>query len=173
MIKKIILVACSGQKQKSGDHEAQDLYQGDLFRKSRAYAELATPLDSGLWLIMSARFGIIHPHDVYPVYDRRLGETPADVYGAQLLSTFQNLIEKAREWRGRLVAPAELVFLAGKEYREAFSRYILPLYPQFTTVSTPLHGLGIGQPSLVLLARQGQRGPLFSFREGNHAKGTR
>lgn len=115
-----VLVACCGRKLPHAA-PAQELYQSDLFRKARAYAERA-----GRWLILSAEHGVVAPDDVLAPYDRTLdGMSRAE------------RLQWAERVRRRLSPAEHYVVLAGEKY----CGWIDPSF----SVERPLLGLGIGQ----------------------------
>ena len=108
---------------------ACDLYQGDLFRKSLAYARGLNP-DS--IYILSAKYGLVGLEDEIEPYDTTLNTMPA---------------HERREWSMRVLKALESVadlntdqftILAGKRYREG-------LVPAMSNADFPLEGLGIGK----------------------------
>lgn len=123
MRKTLVLVACCGPKLK-GEQIAMDLYQSDLFKKSRAYAER----EGDEWAILSAKHGLIMPDEFVKDYDVTLNEMPA---------------EKRREWcdmvREQLMPwkSERIILLAGNRYCEWIN-------DEWMT-ERPMEGLGIGQ----------------------------
>lgn len=117
---KIGLVACCGEKL-DGTHQAKDLYQSQLFKKSVEYVK-ANCED---WYVLSAKYGVIHHSEMVPHYDMTLNDMPA---------------EKRREWAGKvreaLPRQAKYVVLAGNNYCGWMDGY---------DVERPMQGLGIGQ----------------------------
>jgi hypothetical protein len=106
---------------------ARDLYQSDLFRKSRAYVEAR----GGRWFILSAAHGLLEPTATIEWYDRQLGD----------MTTFAR-----QQWGWRVrsalaaagVTERPITVLAGRLYREAIG-----LGP--SEIVAPLAGLAIGQ----------------------------
>lgn len=123
MRKTLVLVACCGPKLK-GTHSAGDIYQSDLFLKSRAWAER----EGNAWGILSAKYGVLAPDQPIEDYDVTLNEMPA---------------EKRREWcdmvREQLTPwkSERIVLLAGNRYCEWIT-------DEWMT-ERPMEGLGIGQ----------------------------
>ncbi|MBU5356117.1 hypothetical protein KQI74_28090 [Paenibacillus barcinonensis] len=126
---KIALVSCCKSKL---DHnaEAQLIYTGDLFRKTKSYAEQ----NYDGWLILSALLGVVHPKEIIEPYEYTLiGKT-------------QNV---KREWAKKVfvelsIHPSDTEFyvFAGADYRQ----YLVPLLENAGyKVTVPLQGLGIGQ----------------------------
>jgi cytoplasmic iron level regulating protein YaaA (DUF328/UPF0246 family) len=108
---------------------ARDLYQGDLFRKSLAYAKGLNPDNI---YILSAKYGLVGLDDEIEPYDTTLNTMPA---------------HERQEWSRSILDALDAVadldtdhftILAGKKYREG-------LVPQMPKVDIPLEGLGIGK----------------------------
>ena len=55
-------------KKRSAPAPARDLYTSDLFNKARAYVERTDKP----WLVLSAKYGLVHPNDVIAPYDLTL-----------------------------------------------------------------------------------------------------
>ena len=122
--KTTVLVACCGPKL-DGIHPAQDLYQSDLFKKSRAYAEKV----GDRWAILSALHGVVMPDQRIGNYDRTLTTIPAP---------------ERREWTTRVTEqihdqfPGDrLIVLAGNNYCQWVNGEL--------PAERPMEGLGIGQ----------------------------
>lgn len=126
----VYLVSCVSQKQ---DHacEARDLYVSDLFRKARRYAEASRCP----WFILSAEHGLVPPGQVIAPYERTLNTMG---------------VADRRAWSERVAAQlaravpdlSQVVFLAGKRYREFLARH---LAGRGVKVSVPMEGLRIGE----------------------------
>jgi cytoplasmic iron level regulating protein YaaA (DUF328/UPF0246 family) len=108
--KKHVLILTSCTKNKLGyddsqRSEAQEMYQGTLFKKVKTYAE-AMDFD---YRIISAEYGLLLPTDPINGYNKRL-KTTADVDNIR-----SNVEEKLRTQ----IAPYEtIVVIAGEKYRE-------------------------------------------------------
>lgn len=139
-----ILIACSAAKA-SRPCAARDLYQGDLFRKSRAYAEQL----GARWFILSAKYGLLHPDTLADPYNLTLGDM-TELDRLQWGEAVARQLSSARSY----------VFLAGRLYREAVlaSPHMNGLRHNCTA---PLAGLGIGQQK-AWLAQQLRPVDLFS-----------
>jgi len=138
MQKTLVLVACCGPKM-TGEHPAKDIYQSDLFLKSKAYAIR----EGHAWAILSAKHGIIWPDSVIEDYDVTLNTMPSkdrEVWGAMVRDQLKN-------WRG-----ARIVLLAGNKYCEWVD-------DKWDT-ERPMEGLGIGQ-QLAWLKLKNQPEELF------------
>ncbi|MBC3863427.1 hypothetical protein H8K32_15080 [Undibacterium jejuense] len=124
------LVSCVSQKREQAC-EACDLYISDLFRKARRFSEA-----SGCqWFILSAEHGLVTPSQLIAPYDRTLNTMGvsdrrvwADRVATQLFEVMPNL--------------SQVVFLAGKRYREFLT---LHLQRRGVGISVPMEGLRIGE----------------------------
>ncbi len=152
----VALVACSGSKL-SRPAPARQLYTGDLFRKSAAYAEAV----ADRWYVLSAKHHLVHPDQVLEPYDMTLSDIKdkdSKKHWAQRCDldlrlkradlTFEPYIG-GRMYRstiglghwtqaGRKV---RCIVLAGVEYRE----HLMPILQSWATVEVPLARLNIGQ----------------------------
>ena len=128
---KIMLVACVGKKL---DHPAKaaDLYQSDWFKKASSYAELT----GDRWYILSAKHGLVSPGQVLEPYNLTLNT----MRKAERIQWAENVLAAMKQEFDPL--QDELVFLAGKKYREPLVDW---LQAEGFTVSVPMAGLGIGQ----------------------------
>lgn len=104
------LIACVAQKEVHA-LPARQLYRSDWFRKARRYVD-----SWGLhWMILSAEYGLVHPDQVIEPYDRSLSSMTASDrarWGA-------GVVEQLRTQR----APDQLVFFAGRLYREPLMKW--------------------------------------------------
>jgi hypothetical protein len=128
----VVLVGCVKQKL---DHPAaaRDLYISSLFRKERAYAEAARVR----WLILSAKHGVVEPHDVLAPYDLQLSKTPAAY---------------RRAWGERVLGQLESALGGLKDLTievHAGSAYVDPIRPGLRAAGAhlvePLAGLSLGE----------------------------
>jgi hypothetical protein len=121
----ITLVACCGQKL-GHPAAAAELYQSDLFRKARKYAER-----HGRWYVLSALHGLVAPDAVIAPYDLTLGQMSA---------------EKRGEW-GRMVQIqiADAGLLGCRLVALAGAGYVRPLETAGLELEKPLRGLSIGK----------------------------
>ena len=137
----VALVACTKQKLPRAA-PAKELYTGDLFKKSRAYAEANTDE----WWVLSAKHGVVHPDEVIAPYDVTLAAMSG-----------QQLHRWAHDVRDTLVLtyaggePVEFVFLAGRFYREWPTHYLSQ--NGWASCTDPLAGLGIGDRKAWMKAR--------------------
>ena len=123
----VVLVSCSGVKLDS-PAPARDLYQSQLFRKSRAWAERF----GSSWFILSALHGLIAPEVVIAPYDLTLAQrspTERRQWDAIVLGQLAQLQISSRN--------ARVSVLAGQHYTGWCDA--------FGPVEFPLRGLGIGQ----------------------------
>ena len=133
MQRTLVLVACCGPKLK-GRHPAGNIYQSDLFLKSRAWAER----EGDEWGILSAKHGVIMPETVIEDYNVTLNEMPAGdraKWGAMVREQLQSSKNE------------RIILLAGNRYCEWVN-------DEWTT-ERPMEGLGIGQ-QLAWLKAQNQ-----------------
>lgn len=134
----LTLVACAAGKL-AHPAPARDLYDSQLYRASRTYAErMGAP-----WYILSAKHGLLHPDTVVEPYDVTLNTmTRAEriQWSARVINT---LVSAHFE-------PQEVVLLAGRAYREHLTVYLEQF--GFTPV-IPMLGLGIGQQLAYLKER--------------------
>ncbi|MFK4706064.1 hypothetical protein ABIC83_002903 [Roseateles asaccharophilus] len=127
--KPLVLVACGAQKLPHAA-AAQDLYTGDLFKKSRAWAERF----GSRWMILSAKHGLVAPDQVIEPYDVTL-----NLLGLDALAEWDTRVsaEFARLGLDSYGSARGVVVLAGRRYR----RWI----ESRPGVEVPMRGLGIGQ----------------------------
>ncbi|MEY9839531.1 DUF6884 domain-containing protein [Streptacidiphilus sp. EB103A] len=125
---KLVLVPCSGRKlDATAVASAGEMYApGSYHRAARRAAEAMTA-EGGRWMILSARYGLLDPHDRILAYDLKAGR-PGTV-GADTLS---------RQAHQAAVSTAQVTVLAGAAYGE-LARGAWP------SVHQPLAGLGIGR----------------------------
>jgi hypothetical protein len=142
---KIGLVACSKTKLPH-PAPARELYQGTLFRLSRAYVEREC---GSSWFILSAKYGLVLPAQTLEPYNVFLGDLAAAArraWAARVLAALEirGLLSRANSW----------LVLAGKRYRE----FLVPILPG--EVQVPLAGLGLGQQIAALkkLLEESNRG---------------
>lgn len=133
---RVALIGCSASKL-PGKHKARDLYTGDLFKKSVAYAEATCDR----WLILSAFYGLLDPDRVVESYDLALGDL-----------SFQGRCEWGAKAKAKLLAQFgtgdAIVLLAGRVYRDSLD---LQLEEVFSRIDVPLEGLGIGEQKAELI----------------------
>ncbi|MCZ7645944.1 MAG: hypothetical protein M5U26_11780 [Planctomycetota bacterium] len=117
------LIACC-KKKLARAAPAGELYQSDLFKKSKSYVERHCER----WAILSAKHGLVMPEQVIEPYDQTLNGMKAS---------------EVRAWADRTSKQLEIAFpgkdflvLAGKRYRAATKPF---------KASVPLAGLSIGR----------------------------
>ena len=101
----VALVGCSGPKL-TVPARARDLYQSDLFRKARAYAES----HADRWAILSARHGLLFPDTITPLYERsmrNLGPVERELWRTRTHLALHHAFPRAKAF----------LFLAGDSYR--------------------------------------------------------
>lgn len=159
---RITLVACGATK-RTQPSAAKDLYVGDLFTKSRVWAEQ----NSDRWYVLSAKHGLLYPDRVIEPYDRRMPSRRDDVvHWARRVSDDLRLHDATLTTYSThgsagsldLIGPGALLMgggivditlLAGRAYSTA----LVPLLETWATrVVRPLAGLGIGQQKALLRA---------------------
>jgi len=123
-IRRIGIVACSKAKLTT-EARARDLYQGRLFRLSRAVVE--AQCDD--WCILSAGYGVVLPSQILAPYDITLNWMSAEQRREWADDAYASLVERF----GRNVL---YVVYAGKPYRAAL---------EGLKFEVPLEGLGIGR----------------------------
>lgn len=136
----VYLVGCSKRKREEAT-TAENMYQGALFKKARAYIESRDDLKS--WYILSAKYGLLIPGESIRPYDQSLMTMcpeERDLWGARCRERFKEL-----EGRYNPKGGLRIVLLCGEIYREAFkASQLYGLLPR-VALSTPLQGLGIGE----------------------------
>lgn len=132
-MKQIVLIAC-GKKKLDEPAAAKDLYQGDLFKLSRRYAEAC----GAEWFILSALHCLLNPNSVIKPYNCTLKGSGKWSLQQWALGVRNRLVPR--------IGPVEvrergLLLLAGNDYAEPledlFGDYDIP-------IERPLKGLGIG-----------------------------
>jgi hypothetical protein len=131
MARTIALVACVAAKAPT-PRQAKDLYTSPWFVKAAAYAEKS----ADAWYILSAKYGLVGPHEIIAPYDETLNRMPVTArksWAAQVLADLKTVAVKPGD---------RIVMLAGKRYREHF---VGPLQAHGCPVEIPMAGLGIGK----------------------------
>lgn len=126
----IALVSCVKKKQ-AVRCPAQDLYDSDLFRKMKCYAQQ----HSDRWFILSAKYGLLSPETEIEPYEQTLNNMR---------------IRDRREWGDRVYAQMQahgllhsgvsFLWLAGNRYKEHLAELLSD-----QSHEDPLAGMGIGQ----------------------------
>lgn len=134
---KCFLVSCVSEKLDS-PARAKDLYISALFTKARAFVEKT----GGVWFILSAKHGLVHPEAIISPYDETLnsmGTAARRAWAKRVIEQMERELPKSEE----------IVVLAGQRYRE----YLMDYLAKRARVSLPLEGLRIGE-QLSWLSRQ-------------------
>jgi len=130
MSKTIVLVSCVKSKSNK-PQPARDLYTSTLFKGCSAYAEKF----GDEWYILSAKYGLLNPSQVVAPYEKTLNNMLAAerrTWAKGVLSDLKRVI----------VSGDEIIFLAGKRYREYL---IKPLEKLGCKISIPMEGLPFGK----------------------------
>lgn len=145
MSKRVTLIGCVSKK--ASGAPARDLYNSELFRRRRAFAERS----GRPWLILSALHGVVDPDTVLDPYDVTLKRMPKAA---------------RREWGRRVVSQlesrfgslngAEFEIHAGDEYVTAIAT---PLGERGASIVRPLQGLRIGEQLQWYDRQAGTEGP--------------
>ncbi len=110
-MKKIVLVSC-GKTKRAHRSKACDLYQGELFKNSLAYAKKLKP---DAIYILSAKHGLLELDDEIDPYEKTLNKNDGGAWAKQVLQDIQEIADIAKD---------EFIFLAGNDYRKDLSHYI-------------------------------------------------
>ena len=90
-MKRLLIVACSASKKAtSGDLPALVRYDGTFYRVIRRWLNEAPQTNQLTWLILSARFGLIHADTPIPNYDQRLTVRRAMELRSQVRQTLED-----------------------------------------------------------------------------------
>ena len=128
----IALVACCALKRVCIASPARDLYRSPLFRLSRRNAEQFEG-----WAILSAKHGLVRPHQILEPYDRSLSDLSPGEREQWSLGVLSSILDIAAELDVKRVT-----FYAGELYR----RHLEPaLIAKGFDVFVPMRGLSIGQ----------------------------
>jgi hypothetical protein len=124
------LISCVSRK-KPYATEAQFLYDSALFEKSRRYVQEKCDR----WYILSAKYGLLAPHQAIEPYEETLKEKPRDIRKKWAMGVWDKL--------GDLLSSGDhVIILAGASYRD----FLLPFMLQKKcTVEVPLEGKSIGR----------------------------
>lgn len=134
---KIVLLSC-GKGKLSQRTNAGEMYTGNLFTKSRRYAE--KKLNPDKLFILSAKYGLLRQDEVIEPYDMTLNDMG---------------VAAKRQWADKVLRQLGshtdldndyFVFLAGKNYRDQLISHIMHY-------CVPMKGLRIGK-QLAWLNRQ-------------------
>jgi hypothetical protein len=109
---KIVLIGCSKTKSPK-PAPARDFYQGDLFKKSLAWAERHKIKTI---FVLSAKYGLVPLDKRLSCYNETLNEKPAEERKEWAENVFKNLAKKTN------LKKDEFTILAGKKYYQ----YLFP-----------------------------------------------
>jgi len=129
-LKTVVLIGC-GKEKLPGSHRAEDLYQGDLFKKSLEYARQIYP-NADIY-VLSAKYGLLPLNKVIACYDETLKGAPA----ADKRKWTEEVINDLRK-AGYDLQKDYFVILAGRDYRD----YLLP---ELVHYEIPMKGLLFGE----------------------------
>jgi hypothetical protein len=155
--KTVCLVAC-GKSKRGHSSPAKDMYLGDLFKKSRAWAER----NADEWAILSAKHFLLEPEKVIEPYEQRMPTNIADqrrwarmVNDAVVQRWCQAGFHTPRqdeyggrpvEWDPNRAGMPKIIVLAGKDYRTAFEgEFVESGYCLRMTIDVPMQGMEIGE----------------------------
>lgn len=130
---RVGLVQCGGMKQPQ-TVEAKDLYQGELFKKSRAWVER----NCDEWGILSAKHSLVLPDEKLAPYDQTLQKMGPQWRFGWAQSTSHRIYTTWGE-------DTDYVLLAGELYRLPFDRENFRGIPDRVTFEAPMAGLGLGE----------------------------
>jgi len=134
-VSRIVLVACSKSKMNMAQ-QAQGLYKGQLFIKSKAYAkQMVESGEADAWYILSAKHGLLEPMETVEPYD----ETLADADGERRIEWAADVYGELQE-RCDLEA-TELVVLGGRDYYQPLDGYPNVKHDLEAHVTTPFSGM--------------------------------
>lgn len=123
----VVLISCVSKKLNK-PAPAHELYISDLFKKNLAYARKLKP--KAIY-ILSAKYGLVPLEKRIAPYNKTLN-TMKD----KQVRAWAELVLK--DLRGKVGKKDQVIFLAGERYRKY-------LAPEFSKVSVPMRGLGIGK----------------------------
>jgi len=125
-----VLVSCVKSK-RSTSCRAKDLYVSTLFKEMRRYAEA----NGDQWFILSAKYGLLHPDDLIEPYEKTLKRMLKRDREEWAVEVWKRLLPQVQ-------AGSNVVFLAGREYRESLMPKMLA---SGIAVSVPMEGLQFGR----------------------------
>lgn len=133
---RVVLVSC-GKKKLDHSAKAADLYQGNLFRAAREYAEI----EGVEWWVISALYGLVDPDQPIGPYNVTMRDLTPMQRAAWGLRACADLIDALHEPVTSLT-DLEVEIHAGAAYAD----YLVgPLHAFGVKTSQPLRGLGTGQ----------------------------
>ena len=130
MSSTIPLVACVARKA-AAPRPAAQLYPSALFLKASAYAAR----NADAWYILSAKYGLVDPHQIIAPYDETLNRMPAAQRRAWGKRVLYDLCD--------ILLPGDtVIILAGQRYRE---HLVDSLEKLRCRVEIPMVGMRIGE----------------------------
>ena len=124
----IVFLACTKSKAEK-PCKAQEMYKGELFKKSLKYAQGLKPR---VIYILSAKYGLLELDDPIEPYEKTLNNASKHERKVWSYMEYKQLKDKGIDFN------EEVVFLAGENYRQ----YLKQLFPK---AKMPLQGLSIGR----------------------------
>jgi hypothetical protein len=126
----VCLVSCVGRKM-SQSARARDLYQSVWFTKARVWVEAS----GSPWFILSAEYGLVHPHTIIDPYNKTL-----NTMGVAARRKWAAVV--AEQLKSEIRRADCIVLLAGARYRE----FLMPVLRDMAkTVEVPMEGMRIGE----------------------------
>ena len=107
--RRLVIVGCGGRKEPRLS-DAHAMYTGSYHLACRRAADALTA-SGGDWIILSALYGLLYPHDVIERYDLRMGQ-PGSVAAETIAYQAQQL---------GLAEADEVIVLAGRAYADIVS----------------------------------------------------
>lgn len=143
MTRPVYIVGCGASKL-DREAPARELYTGSLFVAARRHVEAM----GATWLVLSAKYGTVEPHQKLVPYEQKLAKRGEDLR-CWALSAASGALYLSSEWvdreRGIPLTPQpprRFVFLCGVEYAGPVARMLESWgYP----TEQPLAGLQLGE----------------------------
>lgn len=123
----IVFLSC-GKTKANHTCKAQEMYQGDLFKKSFEYAKKLKPRKI---YILSAKYKLLELEDIISPYELTLNEMSKKQQKKWAYDVYLQLKEKGQSFE------EEAIFLCGDNYR----KYLLQV---FKNAKAPLQGVSFG-----------------------------
>lgn len=119
-------------------HQAQALYKGQLFQKSKAYAQqLVEQGEADDWYILSAKHGLLEPMETVEPYNHTLADETDEYKEQWAQEVIGDLLHYKVHEADDLGMPVEIEVLAGKDYWQPLKKRVdeirldVPLEPHF------------------------------------------
>lgn len=132
-VRHIYLIGCGKKKKSEGEHPAQELYRGNLYRERRHY--VIARAHAAQWGILSAKYGFLVPQDVIKSYDLHLSA----------LDKSARMVWAERVWGAILARWPNVRTVevhAGWTYLDCL---VAKAPQQVEEITCPTSGLGLGQ----------------------------